>query len=429
MNISVVGLGKLGSPMVAAFASRGHTVIGVDVNKKSVTALAKGRAPVVEPQLQSLIIAHRRRITATTDIRHAVLASDITFIIVPTPSTSDGGFSTSSAVSAAIDIGTALKQKKDYHLVVLTSTVLPRASQQDVIPALERASGKKCGKDFGFCYNPEFIALGSVIHDLLNPDFFLFGETDSYAGDVLEKFCRSISSVPIRRMNIVNAELTKIAVNTFVTQKISFANMVAQICDGLPGGNVDIVTAAIGSDTRIGSKYLKGGLGFGGPCFPRDNRAFSLTARNAKATNKLPKATDQMNREHLSFVVQKTRLLTPRGGKVTVLGLSYKPDTGVTEESHGLYLARELARQNFRVTCFDPGVSSLPKNFSRLTLASSLPVALRGATTICLATPWKVFRNLTPNQLPKGAILVDFWRVLNPKKFPKHRIVQFGINS
>jgi nucleotide sugar dehydrogenase len=267
-RISIIGLGKLGSPMLASFAAKGHKVIGVDINSNFVQALNKGKAPVFEPQLAEYISANKERISATQDYEKAILNSDITFIVVPTPSEEHGGFSNKYVIEAGKSIGEVLKKKSSFHLVVLTSTVVPGSTEGELLPVLEKYSEKKCGVDFGLCYNPEFIALGNVIQDFLNPDFVLIGESDPHSGEILESLYKEVceNNPPVKRMSIINAELTKIALNTYVTTKISYANMLAEICEKLPGGNIDVVTSALGLDRRIGSKYLKGALGFGGPC-------------------------------------------------------------------------------------------------------------------------------------------------------------------
>jgi len=221
---------------------------------------------------------NRDRIRATADYTDAVLNSDTTFIIVPTPSDADGRFSLKYLLIAVEQIGAVLRQKEGFHLVVITSTVMPGATGGEILPTLEAASGKRCGEGFGLCYSPEFIALGNVIHDMLNPDFILIGESDPRSGEMLATIYRQLSGnkAPISHMNLVNAELAKISVNTFVTTKISYANMLSEICEQIPGADVDVVTNAIGQDSRIGKKYLRGATGYGGPCFPRDNVAFGL---------------------------------------------------------------------------------------------------------------------------------------------------------
>jgi UDPglucose 6-dehydrogenase len=419
MKISIVGLGKLGSPMAAVMVHKGHTVVGVDVNPAYVSAIQEGRPPVNEPDLAAMIQANRERLSATEDCGAAVLATDATFIMVPTPSESDGGFSMKYVLSAAEKIGVALRTKPDWHLVVLSSTVMPGSTGGELLPALEAHSGKKCGRDFGLCYNPEFIALGSVIRDMLNPDMILIGESDARSGELLEKLYTGVcdSNPRIQRMNFVNAELTKLSVNTFVTTKISYANMLAQVCERLPGADADVVCSAIGCDTRIGQKYLKGALGYGGPCFPRDNVAFSALARATGAPALLAEATDQLNRRQVPRLAEIISTRLPKGGTVGVLGLSYKPFTEVIEESQGLDLAKYLASTGVRVVVYDPAAMENAKRAagSALVYAASAAECSRQADVLVITTAWPEFKNLTPADLKSGErrpAIVDCWRVL-----------------
>jgi UDPglucose 6-dehydrogenase len=186
MRISVVGLGKLGAPLAAVLASKGFTVVGTDVNSAAVAAINLGKAPVDEPGLQELIDQSRSRLSATADPIAAIRATDTTFIIVPTPSDATGKFSNEYALRAMATVGQAVQQKDGYHLVVMTSTVMPGSMNGELREALERHAGRPLGATLGFCYNPEFIALGSVVRDMLRPDMILIGESDAKAGDILE---------------------------------------------------------------------------------------------------------------------------------------------------------------------------------------------------------------------------------------------------
>src|ERR1017187_747231 len=375
MNISIIGLGKLGSPMQAVMAHKGHTVVGVDLNPHTVAAINSGRAAVKEPHLQEMIDGNRERISATHSYEEAVLATDVTMIMVPTPSGPDGRFSMAYVMSAAKEIGAALRKKAQWHLVVLSSTVMPGSTGGTLLPALEEFTGKKCGPGFGLCYNPEFIALGNVVHDMLNPDMILIGESDERSGAILEKFYQGVceSNPRIKRMNFVNAELTKLSVNTFVTTRISYANMLAQVCETIPGADVDVVTSAIGCDTRIGQKYLKGALGYGGPCFPRDNVAFSALARINGAPALLAEATDQLNRQQVPRLAELILSRLPENGTAGILGLSYKPNTEVIEESQGMEIAQHLLKADASVVVYDPAAMENAKAHlaGRVTFARS----------------------------------------------------------
>lgn len=416
---TVIGLGKLGAPLAACLASKGLRVIGVDADPQKVEALRAGRAPISETGLESLIGANRERLSATASVEDAVAASEITFIVVGTPSEPSGGFSLRHVLPVCEAIGRALRTKNEFHIVVLTSTVLPGMTGGPVKSKLEEVSGKKCGRDFGLCYSPEFIALGSVIHDFLNPDFVLIGESDARTGGILQELYQHVcdSKPAIARMNFANAEITKLAVNTYVTTKISFANMLARICERVPGGNVDIVTGALGLDTRIGGKYLKGAVGYGGPCFPRDNHALAALAREVGAPADLAQATDQFNRAQVQWLAALVEQHTASGGSVGILGLTYKPQTDVVVEAVGFLLAQELIKRGFRVNAFDP--AGMPN--ARLALGDSLEFAasaeacIRLSDLIVVATPWKEFIEL-PAEKWSGAdrekTVVDCWRAL-----------------
>ncbi|MEO5821823.1 MAG: nucleotide sugar dehydrogenase [Vicinamibacteraceae bacterium] len=418
-RVSIVGLGKLGASMVAAIASRGGDVIGVDVNPDAVAAVANGRAPVLETDLDTTLAANRDRIRATLDVAEAVRDSTITFVIVPTPSDARGAFAFDAAATAFEAIGRALRTKDAYHVVVLTSTVLPGTTRQALLPVLERASGKRAGPDFGLCYSPEFIALGSVIRDFLNPDFTLIGEIDARAGETLETYYGQVMTnhAPARRMSIENAELAKISVNSFVTMKITFANMLAALCEAIPGADVDVVTQALGSDRRIGSRYLTGGLGYGGPCFPRDNVALAFLARALGTPALGPEATDAANVQIPARVVARIAPLVPTGGTVGILGLAYKPASHVVEAAQGAALAEACAGRGLRVVAFDPLVTALLGR-DGVQMAASAAEVVEVADVVVIATPDPAFTAIDWTALlarRRALTIVDAWRLLSDR--------------
>jgi len=419
MNIAVVGLGKLGAVLAAVMAESGHSVVGVDVNPGFVQAINQGRAPVEEPGLDELIRKNRSRLAATSDCEAAASSAEVIFIVVPTPSDADGLFSLCFVIPAVESIGRALRQRADWPIVVLSSTVVPGSMAGSVLPVLESVSGKKCGVDFGLCYNPEFIALGSVVRDMRNPDMILIGESDARSGQMLEDLYGGIclNTPAIARMNFVNAELTKLSVNTFVTTKISYANMLTQVCEKLPGADVDVVTAALGLDTRIGRKYLKGALGYGGPCFPRDNVAFANVARRCGVEATLAEATDRVNRRQVERLGNLVVAMLPERGTAGILGLSYKPLTNVIEESQGLLLAQYLLDRGVRVVAYDPAALENARRFLKgnVEFAPSAESCAAGSDVVVIATPWDEFRQLRPEHLKRSSgrsAVVDCWRLL-----------------
>jgi UDPglucose 6-dehydrogenase len=420
VRYSIVGLGKLGCSMAAAIASRGHHVTGYDNAARVVDCVRGGEAPVEETGLAGLLREHASRIEATHSIADAVHGSDVTFVVVPTPSDSRGAFVLDHAVAAFSALGTALRDKTQPHTVVLSSTVLPGSTRFALIPALEQAAGRSVGRQLGVCYSPAFIALGSVVRDFLNPDLVLVGESDSAAGDTVAAAYAEILSgqPPIRRMTLENAELAKLAVNTFVTTKISFANMLADLCERLPGGDVDIVSDALGLDRRIGRAYLTGALGYGGPCFPRDNQALTFLARALGTAAPLAEATDAVNRTLPIRLAERLRGVAHARGTVAVLGLAYKPATPVLEASQSLQIALALAAGGARVVGHDTLAAPLMREqfADEIEMIDDLQTCIDAADVVLVTSPDAGYAGLQAEHFARGGrrrVVVDFWRVLD----------------
>src|SRR6266704_5703468 len=296
-KVSVCGLGKLGACIAATLAQRGFEVVGVDIDPEKVRRVNEGLPPVEEPLLAETIAAGKGHLRATLDHREAV-GTDVSFFIPPSPSLPDGSFSNEYLLKAMQPIAAAVREAgKKGHLFVCSSTTTPGAMDQVLIPMLERETGGVCGKDFGVCYNPEFIALGNVVNGLLEPDLVLIGESDPESGEALEQLYKKYNrnQPRIARMSIVSAELTKISLNSYITMKISFTNQLRLIAERFPKADIHAALDAIGSDSRIGKKYLRAGLSYGGPCFPRDNRLLAYTARQVGLEAPLAEATDRVN--------------------------------------------------------------------------------------------------------------------------------------
>ncbi len=424
LSLSLIGLGKLGMPLAACFASRGFNVICFDSNPAVCEKVTQAIAPVFEPGLQEMMARSSGKIRTAVSYKELISGSSITFIVVPTPSERTGALSITHVLNCIKRIGTALQPKSDYHTVVLTSTVLPGDIDQKIIPALERSSGKKNGIGFGFCYNPEFIALGNVIEGILNPDFILVGESNSKSGDILEGFWRQVcpKPVPLVRMNCVNAEIAKISLNAYVTTKISFANMLSEMCEKLPGSDVEVVTKAIGLDSRIGKKYLKGALPFGGPCFPRDNQAFIHSASLLSVVAAIPKATIAVNERQRARLLGKIATYAKKGKTVGILGLAFKPETDVVEFSPGIDLAEQLVKKGKSVAVYDPLAMGNAKRLlaSKVTYAASVEECVQLSDIVVLATPCKEFAEIRPNDLKRKGfrvVLFDCWRILDASAY------------
>jgi UDPglucose 6-dehydrogenase len=410
---SVCGLGKLGACIAATLAQRGFEVVGIDIDAEKVGKINAGEPPVEEPLLAETITAGRKRLRATQDYHEAV-ATDVTFFIPPSPSLPDGSFSNEFLLRAMQPVAMAVRKKaKPGHLFVCSSTTTPGAVDGVLIPMLERELNGVCGRDFGVGYNPEFIALGNVVNGLLEPDLVLIGESDPASGAALEEMYKKYNrnKPRIARMSIISAELTKISLNSYVTMKISFTNQLRMIAEQFPKANIHDVLEAIGSDSRVGHKYLRSGLSFGGPCFPRDNRLLAYTARQLGLEAPLAEASDRVNQRTNLDLFEKVQRLVSKSDLVAVLGLTYKPDTYITEEAAGLFLAQQLKRNGYRVVVHDYGAK--PANAPSLHEFEYLadPALLQQRADLKLAViccPWPQYRSV---KFAPGTKVLTPWKL------------------
>ena len=428
-KITLVGLGKLGLPFLAAFASRGLKVIGVDVDIDKLCKLSWGTFRLVEPGVDELLKSYSENYCIMNKVVDAVLRTDITFILVPTPSEVSGAFSTQFVLDVCKDIAQAFKQKKNgYHLISVLSTVMP-GSMIKIKEYLEKESGKKCGEDFGLCYTPELVAIGNVLEGFLSPDFVMIGESDARAGRMMTEIYRKIflNNPPMERSNFVNVELAKITLNAYITSKISFANSLAEICEKIPGADATRVTEIIGQDKRIGKRYLKPALGYSGFCFPRDSRAFIHMAKEIGVKAPISEASDIVNDRQINRVVTIIQERLPQDGIVSVLGIAFKSNTDTTEESQGLGIAQKLAIRDIQVLIHDP---LRPENLENLLIKKmhwipELDTAIKDADIIIIANPCEEFKDLLPQNFKKGAMVIDCWKILDEFEFRK----ETGMNS
>lgn len=381
-RISVFGLGRVGHVLAICLADIGHQVIGVDVNRQLLEDIHTGRFHSFEPGVMTrLKRVNRKRFTITDDSEMAVRKSDISCIIVPTPSNTLGGYSLRYVVNVIKVIGSVLKKKKGYHLVVVVSTMLPGSSDHIVIPLLEDVSGRTVGRKLGYCYNPVFIALGEVVSGLIKPDFLLIGDTDKKAGDLtLAMHIALIKKMPpIVRMRPIEAEITKLASNVHETIRVSFANMLCALCAEIPGTNVDTVTGALAH--RMGKRFFKGAVPYGGPCWPSDNLALAALMDAVGVSSIIPKMIDQFNEEYAKYILHCVLDITKPGMKVGILGLAYKAGTPFTDRSFGVDLARWLVDKGRKVIVWDP----LAMKEAHLVLADTVDYATSGNQCLQLA--------------------------------------------
>jgi UDPglucose 6-dehydrogenase len=423
-RLSVVGLGKLGLCLAACFAEKGFETLGVDIEEQVVQKVNQGVAPWLEPGLDELLARHGgKMLRAAVHHREAIEQTDITFVLVATPSNPDGTFSNRFVEAALRSLGDALREsKKDHHLFVISSTVMPGSTESDFIPLLEKHSGRRLNEGFSVCYDPDFVALGNVIKGFLRPDLVIIGESSPDAGARVEAIHRQIceNEPAISRMSIINAELAKVCLNVYVTLKISFANSVANLCERIPGADVDVITRAIGVDRRVAPYYFQGGLAFGGTCFPRDTKAYMTLAEKYGVRADLVHAVDRVNQyqnQHLVEVVLR-ELENVENKTVGVLGLAFTSYTPVVTESPAIKLIAELLKHDIRVVAYDP----LAIDNARTVFGSAVEyvhsaencLSQAGLVVVTLRSPElkRAVEEYTPNH---SLTVVDCWRIIEPR--------------
>ena len=356
MKIAVLGLGYVGCVTGACLAQMGHKVYGVDIAPAKVDLLNSGHSPVLEKGLDALVgrMVAARRFRATLNSAEALEGSDISLVTVGTPSRRDGSADLDHVSAALGDIGRFLRRASKFHVIAIRSTVPPGTTEGLAIPALEKASGKKAGRDFGVCFHPEFLREGSSIHDFFHPPKTVLGTNDSQVARRLIRLWKPVKA-PIYVTSFKAAEVLKYADNSFHALKVAFANEIGSLCRhlGIDSGEVMRIFT---QDTKlnISPRYLKPGFAFGGPCLPKDVRAICRLARKSGLILPLIENILSSNDCHLERAVEL--VLSARKRKIGVLGLVFKSDTDDLRESPACELVKRLITARRQVRVYDPRV-------------------------------------------------------------------------
>ena len=351
----VVGLGKLGLPLAAVLASTGFRTKGIDKNEKLIKTISEGNYRSPEPELELLLKTHSDKLSFTSKFEE-VSDSSIFFVIVPTPSKVDGSFDNSYLISVISELLRCWENSEGKKTIVIVSTVMPGSCNQVFNPMIREWESDHGNKlNVALLYSPEFIALGSVVYNLRNPDMTLIGsDNPEETKEFLEIMKKVTNGKPKNQiLNLTEAEIVKLLVNCFVTMKISFANFIGELTSSMSDTNKYQISEALGMDTRIGGKYLRPGFGFAGPCFPRDNKALIALAKQFNLHPSLALATDEINDRQPEQVFSQIISKHPGAKRIGIAGISYKPDTIVTEESQTLKLASLIETQGLEVSLYD----------------------------------------------------------------------------
>jgi GDP-mannose 6-dehydrogenase len=427
LNISIFGLGYVGTVSAACFAKEGHLVVGVDPAQAKVDLINKGLPPIIEKDVGEMIAAAaaQTRLRATTDARDAVLNSEVSLICVGTPSQLNGSLDLRYVRRVCEEIGSALKEKPAFHVVVSRSTVLPGTTDEVVIPTLEESSSKRSGVDFGVCLNPEFLREGTAVHDFHNPPKTVIGATDSRSESVVATLYAHLDA-PVVRTDIRTAEMVKYTDNVWHALKIGFANEIGNLCkaQGIDGHRVMDIFCA---DTKLNlsAYYLKPGFAFGGSCLPKDVRALTYRAKRLDVEVPILSAILPSNEKQVERGLGM--ILSKGHRRVGVLGYSFKAGTDDLRESPMVEIVERLLGKGYNLALYDRSVNiaaltganrdyllnHIP-HISRLAVASVEEV-LTFAQTIVIGNGSAEFRGIE-ERLTESQVVVDLARALDPSK-------------
>jgi len=393
MRIAVVGTGYVGLVAGTCFAESGNTVVCIDIDQKKVDALRRGEVPIYEPGLEELLRRNTKdgRLSFTTSYADGIPRAEVVFIAVGTPPGEDGSADLKYVLSAARSIGQHLT---GYAVIVDKSTV-PVGTAAKV----QAAVASTTQHPFAVVSNPEFLKEGAAIDDFLKPDRVVIGSDDKRAADVMEELYAPFvrTGNPIIHMAIASAELTKYAANAMLATRISFMNEIANICNRT-GANINDVRRGIGSDARIGNRFLFAGVGYGGSCFPKDVQAIVKTSAELGYDFKILKAVEAVNADQKRLLVQMVKQhhgANLAGKTVAVWGLAFKPNTDDMREAPAIVVVEELLAAGAKVVAFDPEAMTEARHRhfgERITYAANPMEAVKGADALVLVTEWNEFR-------------------------------------
>ena len=423
MKISIVGLGFVGLSLTSVLASKGKDIVGIDVDDEKCANIKKGISPFFEPELKKLLkIGLGKKLKISTDFS-LIKNSDIIFVTVGTPQRSNGSIEISMIKSAVKDIGKILKNDKKNPIILIKSTVTPGTMQEIILPIIEKESRKKAGKDFGLISNPEFLQESTAIRDTKFPHVIVLGGYQTRYMKKAEKFFSEIHpNIPIVITNHQTAEMIKYANNSFLATKISFINQLSNICQKIPGANIDDVAKTIGLDPRIGKLFLNAGPGYGGSCLPKDMKALINFANRVGINPTLLNAVEHTNNKQIQNIIhliEKT-LGSLKNKHITILGTAFKPDTDDIRDSISIELIRKLLAKKVTLTVYDPKAMKNTKSIfkEKIRYADSISHSLKNSQCMIIMVHWKQFEKINDNSvnIMKRKFIIDCRRVLSGKK-------------
>lgn len=435
MKISVVGTGYVGLVSGTCFAETGVTVTCVDVNQEKISQLNKGIIPIYEPGLEDMVKRNveKERLFFSTNLKESMVGAEVVFIAVGTPPDEDGSADLKHVLAVASEIG---KHITSYMVIVNKSTV-PVGTGLKVKAAIQQELDKRgANVPFDVASNPEFLKEGNAIEDFLKPDRIVVGVETEEAQKIMSKLYKPfvLNGHPIIFMDLFSSELTKYAANAMLATKISFMNDIANLCE-IVGADVNLVRKGIGSDSRIGNKFIYPGAGYGGSCFPKDVKALIKTAQDNNHSLEILKSVENVNEKQKLVVYNKVRSFfngNLKGKKIAVWGLSFKPNTDDMREAPSVVIIESLLKDGATVSAYDPVAMNEAKHIlgDKIEYATSQYEATRNADALILITEWTEFRILNYAELEKTMnqkVIFDGRNIYEPEELKEQGYVYFSI--
>lgn len=437
IKIAIIGTGYVGLVTGACLADVGFDVVCVDIDHDKIEQLKKGISPIYEPGLEEILTRtiQREKLKFSTDIVSVLPEVDVLFSAVGTPPGADGSADLQYVLTVAETIG----KHMNHYLLVITKSTVPVGTAQLVKQTIQKELDQRgVDVDFDIASNPEFLKEGNAIQDFMRPDRIIVGVENGRARSYFEKIYKPfvLNGHPVIFTDIASAEMIKYAANAMLATRISFMNEMANLCE-LVGADISMVREGIGSDSRIGKKFLYAGIGYGGSCFPKDVKAIIQTADQLGYSLELVKAVERINeRQKLVLFNKLSRYYKGdlKGKKIAVLGLSFKPNTDDLREAPSLVLIEELLKHGAQVQVYDP--IAMPKAKlqlgDRVSYMNSIEETIRDSEALLLVTEWAQFRTLSPNtltQLMKHPLLLDGRNIYDPEEMKNGGVIYFGIGK
>jgi UDPglucose 6-dehydrogenase len=419
----------VGLATAACFANGGFSVHGVDSDLKKISMIEKGRSPIRERGLDSLVRkAIKRKSLVVSSSYDGLGRSSVVFITVGTPSKEDGGMNPEFLESASKEVGRHMSTARGYRLVVVKSTVAPGTTEGVIRPIIERASGRKVGRDIGLASNPEFLHEGSAIYETLHPEAIVIGGHDKKSSNTLVRLYDTFYKK--HPMTIVtspsNAEMMKYAINGGRAVQLSFVNTVADLCTRIPGCDYDEVRKGLSVVAKMDQRYLAAGMGFGGSCLPKDTRALAAALRSTGVGDELMASALNVNEGQVEEAIRVAERLcgSMDGRRVAVLGLAFKAGTDDIRESSAIALIRALIRMGAEISAYDPSAMANARELfgSQVTFSKTARDCIRNSECAFVATGWPDFLKLRPKDfkaLMSSPVVVDGRRLFNQTPFEK----------